>query len=253
MKLKILFLISFFLIVDMLQAETLHPWEVYTLSFKSDKKYTNPYTDIPLTKKADLLKVSFKGTGGDAMDKEITVIGFWNGGSEWCANFTPPVTGSWEYNTSSTDRSMNGKKGKLEVVDWSDEEKNANPVRHGFVMVNKNGDKPGHYFEYADGHPFLWIGDTWWNWTDSRINLETFKQLVNDRAAKGFNVGQLFVPGNGWGKESSLLDETYTIPDIYHIKKVEEMIRYANSKGITVWIHGWWSRPNMNLTIGACR
>jgi len=191
------------------------------------------------------------GTDGDAINREITIIGFWNGGSEWCANFTPPATGRWEYKTSSTDRSLNGKKGKLDVVTWSDEEKNSNPVRHGFVRVNKNGDTPGHYFEYADGHPFLWIGDTWWNWTDSRIHLETFKQLVDDRAAKGFNVGQLFVPGNGWSRESSLLDDTYTIPDIEHIKKVEEMIRYANSKGITVWIHGWWSRPNMNLTIGA--
>src|ERR1035437_1629366 len=214
MKLKIICLITLSLIIVGAKAEIIHPWDVYTLTFKSDKKFANPYKDIPLTKNNDLLKVSFKGTGGDALAKEITVIGFWNGGSEWCANFTPPATGSWEYRSSSTDRSMNGKKGKLEVVPWSDEEKNSNPVRHGFVMVNKNGDMPGHYFEYTDGQPFLWIGDTWWNWTDSRIHLETFKQLVDDRASKGFNVGQLFVPGNGWGRESSLLDETYTIPDI---------------------------------------
>src|SRR5664279_3558759 len=251
MKIKIIFLISLSMVIVVVKAEIIHPWQVYTLSFKSAKDYSNPYKDIPLTKNADLLKITFMGTDGDAINREITIIGFWNGGSEWCANFTPPATGRWEYKTSSTDRSLNGKKGKLDVVTWSDEEKNSNPVRHGFVRVNKNGDTPGHYFEYADGHPFLWIGDTWWNWTDSRIHLETFKQLVDDRAAKGFNVGQLFVPGNGWSRESSLLDDTYTIPDIEHIKKVEEMIRYANSKGITVWIHGWWSRPNMNLTIGA--
>jgi len=251
MKIKIIFLISLSMVIVVVKAEIIHPWQVYTLSFKSAKDYSNPYKDIPLTKNADLLKITFMGTDGDAINREITIIGFWNGGSEWCANFTPPATGRWEYKTSSTDRSLNGKKGKLDVVTWSDEEKNSNPVRHGFVRVNKNGDTPGHYFEYADGYPFLWIGDTWWNWTDSRIHLETFKQLVDDRAAKGFNVGQLFVPGNGWSRESSLLDDTYTIPDIEHIKKVEEMIRYANSKGITVWIHGWWSRPNMNLTIGA--
>ena len=251
MKLKILILISLSLITGSVKSEIIHPWDVYTLSFKSGKNYSNPYKDIPLTKNGDLLKVTFLGTSGDAINKEITIIGFWNGGSEWCVNFTPPEAGSWEYKTASTDRSMNGKKGKLEVVTWSDEEKNANPVNHGFVRVNKSGYMPGHYFEYTDGQPFLWIGDTWWNWTDSRIHLETFKQLVDNRAAKGFNVGQLFVPGNGWGRESSLLDDTYTIPDIDHIKRVEEMIRYANSKGITVWIHGWWSRPNMYSTIGA--
>jgi hypothetical protein len=198
----------------------------------------------------DLLKVTFKGAGGDALNKEITIVGFWNGGSEWSVNFTPPFTGSWKYTTFSTDRSMNGKKGNLEVVAWAEDEKKGNPTRHGFIRVKKSGENSGHFFEYSDGQPVLWIGDTWWNWTKRSIHLDTFKQLVDDRSSKGFNIGQLFVPGNGWGRESSLLDETYTILDTVHIKKVEEMVRYANSKGITVWIHGWWSRPNLNSTIG---
>ena len=146
---------------------------------------------------------------------------------------------------------MNGKKGDFTVDDWSGEELNANPARHGFIRVNKAGVNAGHYFEYTDGQPFLWIGDTWWNWTDIRIHPESFRLLVDNRADKGFNIGQLFVPGNGWGRESSLLDESYNVPDIDHIKKVEEMIRYANSKGITVWIHAWWSRKDMANTIGA--
>jgi hypothetical protein len=74
---------------------------------------------------------------------------------------------------------------------------------------------------------------------------------VDDRSEKGFTIGQLFVPGNGWGRESSLLDETYSILDTDHANKVEEMIKYANSKGITVWIHGWWSRQDMEKNIGA--
>ena len=178
-------------------------------------------------------------------------MGFWNGGSEWRVNFSPPLTGSWKYASLSADRNMNGKRGNFDVVAWNEEEKNANPSRHGFVKVKKDGENAGHFFEYSDGHPFLWIGDTWWNWTDRRIHFDTFKQLVDNRAEKGFNIGQLFVPGNGWGRESSLLDETYTILDTEHAKKVEEMIRYANSKGITVWIHGWWSRPNLNTEVGA--
>jgi hypothetical protein len=28
------------------------------------------------------------------------------------------------------------------------------------------------------------------------------------------------------------------------------MVRYANSKGITVWIHGWWSRAGLNESVG---
>jgi hypothetical protein len=252
MKLKILFLIACSaLFIAGTKSETIHEWDVYTISINSGKIYSNPYKDIPVTKGGDLLKVFFMGTGGNALNKEITVVGFWNGGSEWRVNFTPPATGSWKYITFSTDRSMTVKKGSFNVVAWNNEEKNANPVRHGLIRVKKDGAMAGHFFEYSDGQPVLWIGDTWWNWTDSRIHFDTFKQLVDNRSAKGFNIGQLFVPGNGWSRESSLLDSTYTFPDIEHIKRVEEMIRYANSKGITIWIHGWWSRPNLNSTIGA--
>ena len=252
MKLKFLSLIIFISLFSIrVNAETIHQWEVYTISFKSGKVYSNPYKDIPVTGDGDLLKVTFLGTSGDALNRKITVVGSWNGGSEWRVNFTPPVTGSWEYASLSADRNMNGKRGNFDVVAWNEEEKNANPSRHGFVKVKKDGENAGHFFEYSDGHPFLWIGDTWWNWTDRRIHFDTFKQLVDNRAEKGFNIGQLFVPGNGWGRESSLLDETYTILDTEHAKKVEEMIRYANSKGITVWIHGWWSRPNLNTEVGA--
>lgn len=231
-------------------SQNIRQWEVFSLSFLSKSKYINPYAEIPATKSGDLLEVHFKGIDGEAKGKEIKLTGFWNGGNEWRVNFAAPFTGIWEYKTVSADKNINGKKGKIEVVNWSDEELKANPTRHGMVQVNQTGENAGHYFQYADGTPFLWIADTWWNWTKRTIQFETFKKLVDDRAVKGFNIGQLFVPGNGWGRESSLLYRTYTELDTEHMKKVEEMIAYANSKGITVWIHGWWSRPELNNSIG---
>lgn len=233
------------------KAGPIHQWEVYTVSFQSAKVYSNPYNDIPAISGGDHLQAIFDGTEGEASGKKITLTGFWNSGKDWSVNFAPPFTGKWKYTSISGDRSLNGKKGILEVVGWSDEEKMANPTRRGLIRVKISGENAGHYFEYSDGQPVLWVADTWWNWTNNRIHLETFRKMVDDRATKSFNIGQLFVPGNGWGRESSLLDETYTTLDIEHVKKVEEMIRYANSKGITVWIHGWWSRPNLDLKIGA--
>jgi len=97
-----LFLTILALTVVAVNGQIIHPWEVYTLSFRSGESYSNPYKDIPLTKNGDLLKVTFKGTGEDGIKREITVIGFWNGGSEWCVNFTLPMTGNWEYMSSST-------------------------------------------------------------------------------------------------------------------------------------------------------
>jgi len=47
------------------------------------------------------------------------------------------------------------------VAGWSDEQKQANPTRRGFVRVCRTGHRSGRYFEYSDGTPMLWLGDTW--------------------------------------------------------------------------------------------
>lgn len=235
----------------LLRAETIHQWEVYSFTLNANRIRSNPYNEIGVIPGSGFLLVKFQGTSGDALNKTYEIAGFWNGGSEWKVNFAPPFTGGWKYSTASPDKGLNAKNGSFNVISWTESEKNANPARHGFVRVRKDGNGEGHYFEYSDGTPLLWIGDTWWNWTNRKIKPETFMALVDDRASKGFNVGQLFVAANGWGRESSLLDETFTILDTEHMSRVEEMIKYANSKGITVWIHGWWSRENLNNTAGA--
>lgn len=233
------------------QIRTIRIWEVFTVSFHAETEMVNPYAEIPAEKQGDLLEVYFKGVSGEAKGKEMMLVGFWNGGNEWRVNFAPPYSGTWEYKSVSTDNSLNNRIGRLDVIPWTEAELAENPSRRGAIHVNPEGDNAGRHFMYSDGHPFLWIGDTWWNWTKRSIKMETFKMMVDDRAAKGFNVGQLFVPGNGWGRESSLLDPSYNGLDTQHMETVEQMIAYANSKGITVWVHGWWSRPELDKTIGA--
>lgn len=233
------------------QAETIHPWEVLTLTFESSKEYSNPYREIPAGEGDDLLQVTFLGTSGKAEGQSITICGAWDGKNKWVVNFSAPASGTWAYISISPDRGLNKKKGKIIVEEWTEKELTENPARRGLVQVRKEGKQAGHFFKYADGTPFLWIADTWWNWTKRSIRMETFEELVDDRSAKGFAIGQLFVPGNGWGRESSLLDSSFSVLDVDHTRHVEEMIRYANSKGITVWIHGWWSRPDIDEHIGA--
>ena len=45
----------------------------------------------------------------------------------------------------------------------------------------------------------------------------------------------------GFWAEPALLD--YSSVDFDHITKIDERIAYANAKGITIWITGFWSRP----------
>jgi hypothetical protein len=227
-------------------------WQIFEISLTARNKYQNPYLEIPVTNQEDgLLKVEFKGMSGEAIDQVVTVFGFWYGGQTWKVRFAAPQSGTWEYKTTSTDKGLNNKRGKITVAEWGEDEKHANPTRRGLVQVMKTGPQAGHFFQYADGTPFLWIGDTWWNWTQKKIKFSTYQTLVDDRAEKGFTIGQLFVPANGWGgASSSLLDDTYTILDTAHMRKVENMIAYANGKGITVWVHGWWARKNLDKTAG---
>jgi len=225
-------------------------WEVFEITLKSTAQAQNPYVEFLKTGDQPFLTATFTGTDGRSQGKIIKVPGFWDGENTWKIRFTPPIDGTWKYETVSQDRKMNRKKGSITVSGWTEEEKNINPARRGFMVVNGSDPRKGRYFTYTDGTPVLWIADTWWDWTNSRIRFGSFKKLADTRAEQGYNIGQLFFAGNGWGRESSLLDPSFREPKLEQIRKIEEMIRYANSKGITVWIHAWWSRENIDKSIG---
>ncbi|MFZ2338538.1 MAG: DUF5060 domain-containing protein [Bacteroidales bacterium] len=225
------------------------PWDVFEITIDSKTSASNPYLEITPDRNP-FLTARFTGTEGEASGKILTVPGFWDGGRTWKIRFAPPAGGTWKYETFSSGKGLSGKKGIIKVGEWTEKEKEENPLRRGLITVNSSGERAGRYFTYSDGTPCLWIADTWWDWTSSRIKFESFKKLADTRAEQGFNIGQLFFAGNGWGNESSLLDPSFSNPKLEQIRKVEEMIRYANSKGITVWIHAWWSREGIDKSIG---
>jgi len=226
-------------------------WDVFEVSMEAQKQYPNPYTESLPDKAECLVRVTFTGTDGEAQGQSISVAGFWAGGRTFKVRFAPPLPGLWAYKSVSSDPGLDGVQGTLTCSKWSAFEKNENPCRRGWVRVCQTGPRPGRYFEYTDGTPFLWIADTWWNWTKRGIRLASFKKLADDRAERGFTVGQLFFAGRGWGRQSSLLDRSFTIPDLEHIDHIEQMIRYANSRGLTVWIHPWWGGRSLDSQIGA--
>jgi len=225
-------------------------WQVFEIEMTAAQSEANPYVAYLQEGRAGYVTVRFAGVSGEAAREDISVTGFWDGDRNWRARFAPPVPGVWKFESRSEDSDLNGVTGQLTCTAWSEREKAVNPTRRGFVRAHTKGERAGRFFEYADGTPFLWIGDTWWNWTQRGIRFETFKRLVDDRVKKGFTVGQLFFAANGWGRRSSLLNADYDEPDIEHIRFVEKCIAYANQQGITVWIHPWWSRERLHETAG---
>jgi hypothetical protein len=225
--------------------QTVGQWEVFEMSMTARAAFANPYVEGLPASGRPLLQVTFSGVSGEAQGLRYSIGGFWDGGQTWKVRFAPPASGEWSYSSASSDAGLNGVKGKLRVTGWAPADLEANPARHGFVRVARDGPRPGRHFEYADGTPFLWVGDTWWAWSKKGILFSTFKKLADDRAAKGFSVGQMYFSGQGW-----LLDPAREVPDLEQIRKVEQFITYANSKGITVWIHPWWSRQGLKQRVG---
>jgi hypothetical protein len=229
------------MMVPSIRAQSKHPWEVVEITLEARDRYANAYVEGLPDGGAPLCQATFTGTSGAATGMRHTVATFWDGNQTWKVRFAPPVAGEWTWSTSSKDPGLNMATGKIQVTEWSEAEKADNPARHGFIRVSATGNRAGHYFEYGDGTPFLWVGDTWWNWTKRGILFSSFQKLADDRAAKGFTVGQLFFAGN-----DGLLNRSFDSPNLDQIRNVEAMIAYANGKGITVWIHPWWSRPRLN-------
>jgi hypothetical protein len=219
------------------------PWEPFEIEMTAQGQLADPYVEGLPEGGKPYVSVMFAGTSGEAKGRSITVPGFWDGGQTWKARFAPTAPGEWSYLSASADPGLNGVKGTLHCRAWSEEEVAANPGRHGFVRVHTKGERAGRYFEYADGTPFLWIGDTWWPWAARSAKFWwRAQQVVDDRAARGFSVGQMMFGANSAVR---LAGRDYSTLDFEAIHAAERFVAYANSKGITLWIMPWWSARNL--------
>ena len=88
------------------------------------------------------------------------VYGFWDGGQTFRVRVVATAPGTWTWRSGSTpaDPGLAGKSGSFTAIAWTEEEKQQNPLRRGFLRATANH----HALEQADGTPFFAIGDTWY-------------------------------------------------------------------------------------------
>ncbi len=161
-------------------------WEKVEIQLLAENNYTNPYTDVEVW-------VDLKGPG---FNKRC--YGFWDGDNKWRIRImaTSPGTWTWISGSNQEDTGLNKKRGRFVAGDWTEAEKNKNPLRRGMIKA----DEKGHSFEYADGTSMFWLADTWWpcmtkryRWyeDDSIREVGTakagFKDYVRFRKEQGFN------------------------------------------------------------------
>jgi hypothetical protein len=157
----------------------MHTWELAEITLKSEKEYSNPYTEV--TCWVDL-------TGPDFSKR---VYGFWDGDNIFKVRVVATKPGKWSWKSSSNqpdDSGLNNKEGEFNAVEWQGNELSENPNRHGFIRSSENG----HSLQYADGTPFFLIGDTW-------LAGATWRLPFRNAASPGN-----YVPGPGIGFEDAV-------------------------------------------------
>jgi Protein of unknown function (DUF4038)/Domain of unknown function (DUF5060) len=174
----------------------IHVWEKQELAFTSARSFSNPYAEVVVW--VDL-------TGPD-FDKRV--YGFWDGGRTFRVRLLATAPGEWHWRTGSDpeDSGLAGKSGSFVAAEWSEEEKDQNPLRCGFLRPTANH----HALETADGTPFFVLGDTWWaagtnrfRWYDDDRERPIgptagFKDYVRFRKAQGYNWVNMIAAFPNW-------------------------------------------------------
>ena len=173
-----------------------HVWEKQELTFIAAHPYRNAYVEA-------VVWVDLEGPG---FKKRI--YGFWDGGQTFRVRLVATAPGAWSWRSGSmpADAGLAGKSGTFEATAWTEAEKQANPLRRGFLRPTTNH----HALEQADGTPFFAIGDTWWSaganrfrWYDDEVERPLgptagFKDYVRYRKAQGYNWINIIAAFPNW-------------------------------------------------------
>jgi hypothetical protein len=177
-------------------AAPVHVWQKQELTFTATRSFANPYTDVTVW-------VDLKGP-----NFQKRVYGFWDGEQTFRVRVAASAPGTWTWRSGSnpSDPGLAGKSGSFAAVPWSEEEKQQNPLRRGFLRATPNH----HALEQADGTPFIVIGDTWWStganrfkWYDDDTERPLgptagFKDYVRYRKAQGYNWINMIAAFPNW-------------------------------------------------------
>ncbi len=180
-------------------ARPIHLWEKQELTFQATESYANPYTQVTVW-------VDLSGPGFNKR-----VYGFWDGGRTFRVRLAATAPGSWHWTSGSTpsDPGLSGKSGSFTAVDWTEKEKQENPLRRGFLRATPNN----HALELADGTPFFVVGDTWYaaatnrfKWYDDNRPRPIgpsagFKDYVRLRQAQGYNWVNIIAAFPNWDND----------------------------------------------------
>jgi hypothetical protein len=218
------------LAIDAAGAAAVATWTQWEHTLTSATSYANPYQQVTLT-------VTYTSASGES----FRCYGFWDGGPTFRIRFMFPAQGIWTWKTACSDTGNTGlheQSGTVHAVEYSGD----NPLyRHGYLKVSDNH----RYLVYADGLPFLWIGDTPWSVFVTATQEEWERYLQNRRDNK-FTVVQVHC-GGCWNWIGKLTMDRYGNPPFAgsgdslrwnpaYWQQVDRKVQAANELGLLVYI-----------------
>ena len=147
---------------------SLERWRAYDFSFTSSAAIANPGTVN--------LSATFTGPG----NAKLTIPAFYTSNNTWIVRFSPTVTGSWSYATSSTVSSLTAKTGTFNSV------ANTNPLVRGLRQIDPANKR---HFIWEDGSRNYLLGyelDYLASLSLGDPTIANTKKLVDMVAANGF-------------------------------------------------------------------
>ena len=189
--------------------------------------------------------------------RELEIDAYWAGGTTWRVRFAPPLTGRWNWTTESDDPGLDGHRGSLDAVEPGTADIEANQNRRGHLRVATDQ----RYLTYADGTPFLWLGDTGWKLNSLRAGLgggdgdAPFYAYVGDRLEKRFSVIQMQFLAVGDENEGGLpflsnVEDNGDFTDLNadHMEFLDVRIDTLASEGFAIAAHPMWFGGNGDVT-----
>jgi hypothetical protein len=205
------------------------------LTFVAAREYEDSFNDVTVD-------LEVRRPSG----KRVRVPMFWAGNRVWKARYASAEEGTHQYQTvcsETSDKGLHRVTGKIEIAPY----RGSNPLlRHGQLRIAANR----RHFEYDDGTPLLWIGDTCWMGLSNRLHWpDEFQEYVADRKQKGFNVIQIvaglypdmpaFDP-RGANEAGFPWTEEYTQIRPEYFDAADRRINYLVENGVTPCIVGAW-------------
>ncbi len=226
-----------------MKQKVIHMWEIHEIVLYSVQKFENPYTDVTVW--AELEGPGFRKR----------VYGFWDGENVFKIRVTATAPGVWSYKTGASvaDSGLTGLTGAYLAIEWTEAEKEANPCRRGVVSATPNG----HAMQYADGTPYIMVGDTWWSLATYRYRWDetdtehpigpdmSIQDMARHRRSQGYNTVGMITGFPTWKKDGK--------PSaIYMDDEHETCIRGAWAAcSVEEWVNDWSNDSTLGYDDGA--